>query len=357
MSCACRGASLRLFVQSLTGVHFANANGSVTRSSGRIHPGLLTGVGARRLLSRPLPRSFSSASAVLSPRQRVQASSDHSQGCQAGESPLPTDTHSQAYPIPSPTVHASASDLDSAKHGGAVFEYSPESVDILSDAVEDANAEVEHLHLSSREHHGDPNVHIEPPPFSSSPSMRTTKTTKSPVGKSRLKRLKIIKEEPKPAEDAPPTKEPWQIQKKALKEKFPEGWTPRKRLSPDALEGIRALHQQFPEQYTTPVLAAQFEVSPEAIRRILRSKWAATPEEEEDRQDRWFRRGKGIWGQMAALGKKPPRKWRREGVVRDPIWNLKRGPRTQWPYVPRHLEKKLAEEEESAQRKLGGKML
>ena len=97
---------------------------------------------------------------------------------------------------------------------------------------------------------------------------------------------------------------------------------PPKKLSPDALEGIRALHTQFPDEYTTEKLARQFEVSPEAIRRILKSKWTPSPEEEIDRQERWFNRGKSVWAKWAELGKKPPRRWRREGIVRDPYWNL-----------------------------------
>ncbi|KAL1838980.1 hypothetical protein VTJ49DRAFT_2025 [Mycothermus thermophilus] len=124
-----------------------------------------------------------------------------------------------------------------------------------------------------------------------------------------------------------PKKKPhWMIQKEALKKKFPEGWNPRKRLSPDAVIGIRLLHKQFPEEYTTEVLSQKFEVSPEAIRRILRSKWTPSPEEDEDRQRRWFERGKKVWSNWAALGKKPPRKWRAEGIVRDPVWNQPRGP-------------------------------
>lgn len=107
----------------------------------------------------------------------------------------------------------------------------------------------------------------------------------------------------------------WAIQKEALKEKFPEGWKPRKRLSPDALEGIRALHQQFPDMFTTEVLGKRFEVSPEAIRRILRSKWQASAEEEEDRQRRWYNRGLKVWEQYAAVGKKPPKKWRDAGIA------------------------------------------
>lgn len=113
-------------------------------------------------------------------------------------------------------------------------------------------------------------------------------------------------------------REDWKIQKAALKEKFPEGWQPRKKLSPDALAGIRALHEQFPEDYTTEVLANKFEVSPEAIRRILRSKWEPSPEEEERRQERWFNRGKQVWSRWAELGKKPPTRWRDEGIERKP---------------------------------------
>ncbi|KAJ4424546.1 Required for respiratory growth protein 9 mitochondrial [Gnomoniopsis sp. IMI 355080] len=110
----------------------------------------------------------------------------------------------------------------------------------------------------------------------------------------------------------------WAAQKEALKKKFPEGWRPRKKLSPDALNGIRALNQQFPDTYTTEVLANKFEVSPEAIRRILRSKWEATPEEEEERERRWHNRGVNIWQHYAAIGKKPPAKWREAGVAYQP---------------------------------------
>ncbi|EPE07401.1 rrg9 chagb ame full required for respiratory growth protein mitochondrial flags precursor [Ophiostoma piceae UAMH 11346] len=114
--------------------------------------------------------------------------------------------------------------------------------------------------------------------------------------------------------------EAWMAQKQALKEKFPEGWKPRKKLSPDALEGIRALNRQLPETYTTAVLAQHFEISPEAVRRILKSKWQASPDVEEERQMRWFERGKQVWTRWAALGKKPPKQWQREGILRDASW-------------------------------------
>jgi hypothetical protein len=111
--------------------------------------------------------------------------------------------------------------------------------------------------------------------------------------------------------------EPWQAQKRALQQKFGEqGWSPRKRLSPDALEGIRALHAQYPEKFTTPVLADQFKVSPEAIRRILRSKWRPDEAEESSRRQRWDKRGETIWRQMVELGVKPPKRWREMGVIK-----------------------------------------
>ena len=113
----------------------------------------------------------------------------------------------------------------------------------------------------------------------------------------------------------PREREDWQIQKEALKQKFgSDGWNPRKRLSPDALEGIRSLHAQYPDTYTTPVLAEYFKVSSEAIRRILRSKWKPNEDEEEDRRRRWDKRGESIWSSMVELGIKPPKKWREMGV-------------------------------------------
>jgi len=112
-------------------------------------------------------------------------------------------------------------------------------------------------------------------------------------------------------------RELWQVQKEALKKRFgEEGWNPRKRLSPDTLEGIRMLHEQDPERYSTPVLAEQFKVSPEAIRRILKSKWRPSPEQVQDRRERWARRHDRIWDRQAELGLRPKRK--KEKSVESP---------------------------------------
>ena len=101
------------------------------------------------------------------------------------------------------------------------------------------------------------------------------------------------------------------VQKAALEKKFGEtGWNPRKKLSPDALDGIRALHHQQPEVYTTEILANEFEVSAEAIRRILKSKWQPGETVAADRRARWEKRGEKIWAAKAEAGEKPPKKWR-----------------------------------------------
>ncbi|KAL2008735.1 hypothetical protein VTN00DRAFT_6929 [Thermoascus crustaceus] len=125
------------------------------------------------------------------------------------------------------------------------------------------------------------------------------------AGRSAKDAQKRKSKDAKPSEKKP---EGWQIQKAALKEKFKEGWSPPKKLSPDALELIRHLHSTAPDQFTTPVLAEQFKVSPEAIRRILKSKWRPTEGEMEDRRRRWQRRHDRIWSQMAELGLRPKKK-------------------------------------------------
>ncbi|KAL6860989.1 hypothetical protein J3F83DRAFT_746975 [Trichoderma novae-zelandiae] len=152
-----------------------------------------------------------------------------------------------------------------------------------------------------------------------------------------------------PSQPGPRTQEPWKLHKAALKEKFPQGWQPRKRLSPDALAGIRALNAQFPDVYTTAALADKFQVSGEAIRRILKSNWRPSTDEEEERQQRWFRRGKQVWEQKAALGIKPPQRWRMEGIARDPGYH-------EWSKRASQREREWEEEEVSKYRAYREKM-
>ena len=70
-----------------------------------------------------------------------------------------------------------------------------------------------------------------------------------------------------------PTPNQWVAHRQALKKAFPGGWSPPKKLSRSAMDGIRELHKIDPKKFTTSVLAERFRISPEAIRRILKSKW------------------------------------------------------------------------------------
>ena len=137
-------------------------------------------------------------------------------------------------------------------------------------------------------------------------TIRDNSETQSGERKRLSKDKKLDKAKNAPMKKAKP--DPWRIQKDALDKKFPSGWNPPKKLSPDALEGIRHLHATAPERFTTAVLAEEFKVSPEAIRRILKSRWRPSEAEAESRRKRWEKRHERIWSRMAELGLRPSTK-------------------------------------------------
>jgi hypothetical protein len=95
----------------------------------------------------------------------------------------------------------------------------------------------------------------------------------------------------------------WMLEKAAQEKKYgEEGFNPARKLSPEAIEGIRALHSQHPDEFTTAKLSQLFEVSPEAIKRILRSKWRPTAEEAIDRMRRWEKRHSKIFEAKVEAG-------------------------------------------------------
>lgn len=87
-------------------------------------------------------------------------------------------------------------------------------------------------------------------------------------------------------------REEWRLHKIALKIKHNgEAWAPRKKLSPEAMEGIRTLHAQHGNLYPTQRLAELFKVTPEAIRKIIKGRWRPTTEEEANKRlERWQKR-------------------------------------------------------------------
>ncbi|XDG03399.1 hypothetical protein ABKA04_003014 [Annulohypoxylon sp. FPYF3050] len=355
MSCSCRTTPLKVFIQSLTDLR-------LSESAVAVQPRYTRAVGLRSqfIFTRPytataalgFPRQISSRKALRGlPLQspithRVPEVKEQEQ----------TGNEAVAQPVVE-ALDANRHKYAAAKSKGAILELSPESIDSLLADMEQSREPSPPEQLPEHPLEPSPKPSPEPSPeplleslpeslpsnlrFEPESAIHDEKTKSDPKPTSkesaRLKKLKVLKElkdkkhketMKKPKKQR---KEMWKIQKEALKEKFPEGWKPRKRLSPDALDGIRALNAQFPDHFTTEELAAKFEVSPEAIRRILRSNWTPSAEEEEDRLRRWFSRGKNIWTQMAAIGRKPPRRWRQEGIVRDPVWNIPKGPRTQPP--------------------------
>lgn len=147
-------------------------------------------------------------------------------------------------------------------------------------------------------------------PGSTKPTKKTTSKSETKTAKdnSTSDKDKKKKDNAKKVPKKPKKPEAWEIQKEALEKKFPDGWNPAKRLSPDALDGIRHLHATAPDRFTTAVLAEEFKVSPEAIRRILKSKWRPSENEMEKRRVRWENRHERIWSQMAELGLRRPSK-------------------------------------------------
>lgn len=99
--------------------------------------------------------------------------------------------------------------------------------------------------------------------------------------------------------------EPWHIYKARLQAKFKgQAWAPPKKLSPDAQEAIRVLRKNHPE-ITTKMLADKFEVSGEAIRRILKSRWreqVKTPEKAQEWAEKWAKRGEKVFQRWEEAG-------------------------------------------------------
>ncbi|KAK6500754.1 Required for respiratory growth protein 9 mitochondrial [Arthrobotrys conoides] len=104
----------------------------------------------------------------------------------------------------------------------------------------------------------------------------------------------------------------WKIHMDSVKSKLKgDRWNPFGRLSPAAVATLKQLKQENPGM-TVEEYAPIFKISPDALRRILKSKWMPTTEQEADRNERWKRRGKAVWQQWEEKGlvqkKKVPEK-------------------------------------------------
>lgn len=313
MACHCKTSTLRLFLRNVVQIEWR---------PNVLHAAPNTSIPSRQRLStlRPLvlENSLSTKqSAALLPRdipggEKLVSSQTHSSR-KSTTSPRPKKwpaaslTSSNAFSTRKEAVVPSDHDHEN-DHPGAILDINPDTIDALSSEFQQEIA----VQASDASKNA-------PRPRRSSPLMRPTTgmqevraPTRSTQDMARARPGKEYYDDGQPYLIA--KREPWQAQKAALKDKFQNGWSPRKRLSPDALAGIRAIHAQFPEQYPTSVLAEKFQVSPESIRRILKSNWMPKENEELDRQRRWFNRGQKVWVRYAELGLRPPNKWRALGI-------------------------------------------
>lgn len=86
----------------------------------------------------------------------------------------------------------------------------------------------------------------------------------------------------------------WKSRNETIKKKIKgERWNPSKKLSQTSMDNVRLLKEQMPH-LTSSDLAKHFEISPDAIRRILKNKFKRTEEDSKRIQERWERRGKMI---------------------------------------------------------------
>lgn len=99
---------------------------------------------------------------------------------------------------------------------------------------------------------------------------------------------------PKKRPVAAPTPEEWRRHREKIKEVFPDGWNPTRKVSRDAMDGLRSLHAFDKDTFSCAVLADKFKISPEAVRRILRSKWEPSREKRAQLAER-ERRSREEW--------------------------------------------------------------
>ncbi|QRW05431.1 neugrin domain-containing protein [Ceratobasidium sp. AG-Ba] len=83
---------------------------------------------------------------------------------------------------------------------------------------------------------------------------------------------------PRPARRPTPTLPEYKAHRARMKQLYPEGWGPSHTISREAMETLREMYARDPVQFRTPVLANKFKISPEAVSRILKSKWQPSPE-------------------------------------------------------------------------------
>jgi hypothetical protein len=76
-----------------------------------------------------------------------------------------------------------------------------------------------------------------------------------------------------------PTPHEYKKHRETMRKAFPEGWSPPRKLSREAMDSLRQLHRANSSHFNVTMLSQQFKISPEAVRRILKSHWEPTYEQ------------------------------------------------------------------------------
>ncbi|KAK6535341.1 Required for respiratory growth protein 9 mitochondrial [Orbilia ellipsospora] len=120
----------------------------------------------------------------------------------------------------------------------------------------------------------------------------------------------------------------WQRHKDAVRDKLGGSqWKPFSRLSPAAVATLKQLKAEN-KGMKVEEFAPIFKISPDAMRRILRSKWTPTAKEEESRMERWKKRGDQVW-----------QKWADDGMVETRESKLQKRERKEMTIMERRGDK------------------
>lgn len=97
----------------------------------------------------------------------------------------------------------------------------------------------------------------------------STKKLSEEIFKNKIKDREMMEEKQKPE---------WQKRNDSIAKRYGQ-WNPTRKLSRQQISDLKSLKEQVPHLKTID-LANHFKVSPEAVRRILKSKWVPNDEEE-----------------------------------------------------------------------------
>lgn len=142
----------------------------------------------------------------------------------------------------------------------------------------------------------------------------------------------------------------WVVQKAALQKKFGRtAWLSHTKISPGTVGLIKAITAEAPRALTATEIATKFNISWEAARRILKSKWTPkTDEDKEKRMRKWLERG----GKIKMAQMESGEIWTKE--KRKDVWEMKQHRMKKLEIMARFgIQKGRPEGEEGIERSMG----